>query len=481
MEKQPSLKNNFLLSSAYQILLVIIPLITAPYLSRVLEADGTGLYSYTSSYATFFSLFAALGTVGYGMREIARNRNEKKTYSLLFWEIERLTVVTTILCLFAWALWCAFNHKYRIAYIILSINIFAILFDISWFYMGIERFQNIVYASAFFKVLGTISIFLFVNEKKDIYIYILIMSLTTLFSNLGMWFALPHYLEKIDKKKIKIKYHFRETLIYFIPTIATSIYTVLDKALIGLITKSEYENGYYEQATKIINMSKAITFTAINRVMGARISFLFLEKKYDEIKQRIALSIDYIMFIGIGVMFGLLGVSSRLVPWYFGQGYEQTTYLLYILSPIIVIIGISNCLGDQYYSPAGLRSKSAKYIIIGSCVNLVLNLIMIPIWKGCGAAFDSIVAEVTITTLYLKNCNAFLKLSYIISITWKKIFAGCVMLLYIKCINISVNYSFLAIIAEIIGGIVIYTLTLYYVYDKFTRENLNKIIKKIHK
>ena len=149
------------------------------------------------------------------------------------------------------------------------------------------------------------------------------MSLTTLLGTMSMWIYLPKFLKKVKIKELKIVHHFKETLIYFIPTIATSIYTVLDKTLIGVITNNEKENGFYEQATKIINMTKALTFTSLNTVLGARISYLFVEEKMDEIRKRIDASINYIFLMGFGIMFGLMGVANRFVPAFFGSGYEE--------------------------------------------------------------------------------------------------------------------------------------------------------------
>ena len=476
--KKPGLKKNFLLSTAYQILLILAPTITAPYVARVLEADGTGAYSYTYSYVTYFILFAALGTAAYGAREIARNRNDKKNYSQIFWEIEILTIITTCICLFFWGIWIAFSDKYKIYYLIHTLFLLAVIFDISWFYTGLEQFQNIVFINAFFKIISVISIFVFVNQKTDIYIYILILGASVLLGNISMWLGLKKYIVKVDKKLFKIKRHFKETLIYFIPTIAISIYTVLDKTLIGLIAKSEYENGYYEQATKIINMAKSLTFAAINSVMGARISYLFVEKKYEEIKGRITKSIDYILFMGFGIMFGLIAISKRFVPLFFGEGYDNVVWLLRIMSPVILIIGISNCLGFQYYTPAGLRKESAKYIIAGSLVNLVFNLFFIPLWRGYGAAYATIIAEGTISFLYLKHCNGFLKLSYIIKQSVKKIISGIVMLFAVLFIDKTISIDLMAILVEILAGAGVYFVLLFILKDKAVREYLPLIFKR---
>ena len=211
-------------------------------------------------------------------------------------------------------------------------------------------------------------------------------------------------------------------------------------------------DGNYEQATKIVSVAKSICFAGVNAVLHSRISYLFTEKKYEEIKQRIAASMDYILFIGIGICFGIIGVAQRFVPLYFGPGYEATILLLQLMSPLIIIVGISNCLGDQYYNPAGLRAQSAKYIIIGSVVNLILNLIFIPRLKSTGAVIATLIAETVITVLYFYNCDGYYRLNIFISQLSRKLFAGIVMLLVVLLLGSAINNAFVSVIVQILTG-----------------------------
>lgn len=476
--KQPDIKVNIILSSLYQVLILIIPFVTAPYISRVLGATGVGIYSYTSSIQTYFSMFAALGTVTYGAREIARNRSNKIIYSKLFWEIEILTIFTTSICLLFWGIWTLINREYKIYYLILSINLLATLFDISWFYTGIEQFKYIVSQNTIFKILGTISLFLFINTPSDIGKYILIMALTTLLANISMWFYLRKFLVRVPLKNISLKKHFRETLVYFIPTIATSIYTVLDKTMIGIITNDIDENGYYEQATKIVNMLKSMTFTALNNVVGARISYLFAKKQYDEIQKRIDTSLEFILFIGFAICFGLLGVVDSFVPLFFGEGYNKVIGLLYMFSPMVVIIGISNCLGSQFYTPAGYRKESAKYIILGAILNFVLNLFLIPLFWSYGAVVSSLVAELTITVLYVRHSRGYVTSKKIFSKSFSKFVAGILMLVAILAVKQITNFGyFQTLVMQVVIGAAVYVGVLVGFKDLSIQLFLGKFLK----
>ncbi len=483
--KETSIKKNIVFSTFYQVLLIIIPFVTIPYISRVIGSSGVGIYSYTNSIQTYFSMFAALGTISYGSREIARNRDNLYNRSKLFWEIECLTIITSFFCIIIWGFVIGFSRDYRIYFLILALNLFNTMFDISWFYAGMEAFKYTIIQNSIFKILGVILLFMFVKTSNDLALYMIITCVTTLLGTMSMWIYLPKFIQKIKIRNLKIRRHFKETLVYFVPTIATSIYTVLDKTLIGTITNNEDENGYYEQATNVINMTKALTFTSLNAVLGARISYLFSEKRYGEIRRKIDISINYILFMGFGILFGLLAVSDLFVPVFFGQGYEKVSTLIKVLSPLVIIIGISNCLGSQYYNPAGLRAKSAKFIIFGSIVNFILNLILIPKFWAYGACIATIIAELVISSLYLINCDSYLTLKRICKYSWKKIIAGLLMYALTLAITLIKANVIIIVAAQISFGVLAYVIVLFVLRDEFVigayNNQIRPMIRKIFK
>lgn len=477
--KKTSIKRNILYNTFYQVLTLILPFITAPYISRVIGAAGIGTYSYTLSIQTYFSMFAALGTASYGIREIARNRDNEYKRSKIFWEIELLTVITTTICLIGWMVVIGISNEYKIFFVILTMNLINTMFDISWFFAGMEQFKYTIIQNTIFKILGVVALFIFVKRPEDVTLYVLIMSLSTLLGTISMWLYLPKFIKKVKFKELKVFPHFKETLIYFIPTIATSVYTVLDKTLIGVITKEPKENGYYEQAIKIINMASAVTFASLNTVLSSRNSYLFIEKKEDEIKKKINLSINYILFLGIGMVLGLMAVTDKFVPIFYGKGYDEVITLIKILSPLIIIIGISNCLGSQYYNPAGLRNRSAKFIIAGACTNLILNLILIPNFGARGAAVATIIAELTITMLYLKRCDGFYSFRLLLKSAWKKIIAGVGMIIIISLLNLLNIGDLGMLILQVSVGVLVYMTILFMIKDEFVVETFNQLRKKI--
>ncbi len=479
---EPSVRLNFVLSMAYQVLVVILPMITAPYVARVLGADKNGIYSFTASYQTYFSMFAALGTVSYGSREIARNRRDRAVRSKLFWEIELMTVLTSTISIAAFILFIVFRDRYQIFYIPQIMSILAVMFDISWFFSGIEEFRYIVTKNALFKLAGAVLIFTLVHKPEDLLLYIAILSATTMLGNMSMWIYMPRFLDPVDFGTLRIRHHLRETFVYFIPSIATSVYTVLDKTLIGEITRDEVENGCYDKVVQLINIMKALTFTALNSVLSARISFLFAEKRFDEIRRRIETSINYILFTGFGIGFGLAGVAPRFIPWFLGPGYERAVLMLIMMSPIVVIIGVSNCLGSQYYTPSGKRAQSARFIIVGACVNLALNLLLIPRFWGYGAIAASLIAEMTITILYITFARQSFHPIVFVRDGWRKLLSAGLMYGAVRAIDPFFHSNFAALAAEVCVGGAVYIIVLFILRDHFMTgfcmDTVRRVLKR---
>lgn len=476
-----SIKKNILLNTAYQILTIITPFITSPYLARVLGADRIGINSYAHSLVSYFTMFAALGTYSYGVREISRTRDDKDLNTKIFWEIELLTVFTTAIMIFGWVIFLFFVNENKILYIILTLNLLSTLFNINWFYVGIEQFKYTVTRNTIVKIIGIVLILTLVKSPKDLWLFVTINSVSGLLGNISMWFGLKKFLVKIPFKSINIWPHFKETLVYFIPTIATSIYHVLDKTLIGIITKDSFQNGYYEEANKIVSLIKSLSYSSVTAVLGARNSYLYGEKKYDEIKIKINKAIDVIFFMTIGACFGLIGVAKNFIPFFLGNKFEPTILLLQLLSPTLIIIGISVTMNNLYYIPAGLKKISCFFEITGAAVNLTLNLVLIPRLQSNGAVIGTLIAESVIALLYIIFSKGFLTFKTLFYLSWKKIIAAILMLFSLYLINLIPIPKAYILFMQIFIGALIYTGSLLLLRDKFLIENGKLLLKKFLK
>ena len=477
----PSLKVNLILNILYEILLIVAPLVTTPYVSRVLRPEGVGVFSYTSSLVTYFTMVAVLGTANYGRREISRLRDDKAAYSRAFWEIEVVKIITTILCIAFWVPFAFFYEEYSIYLLILSSTIVAQLFDISWFFGGLERVKYSVGINSLVKICTIICIFVFIRSQGDLWLYILICSLGTLLGNISMWLFLPKH---VCAARITIKEtvgHLKNSCIYFFPTIAISVYTVLDKTLIGLITNDNSQNGYYEEATKIINLVKGVCFGAINGVMTARASYLYEKKDLVEWKKITNITYQLTTFLTIGACFGLAAVSRIFVPSFLGDGYEPVITLLYILSPIAVFICISNVAGMLFYTPTNRIKLGSVLLLTGSLLNLALNCVLIPLIASYGAAIGSLAAEFIIAILFIVFTKGFIRFKEIVSCVWKKMVAGGLMfcgVFFLTPVFDGFLDGFMLLAIDVLVGSVIYLLMLVALGDDIINEFINFIKAK---
>lgn len=479
--KTPSVKVNVIFNTFYEILKILTPFITAPYLSRVLGAEKIGISSFTSSVRAYFDMFAVLGTVSYGSREIARTRDDRYLMSKTFWEIELQSIITSSIAITGWIIFIFNTNEYKIYYTILTVGLFSTMFDISWLYSGCEQYKNIVIRNTIVKITEIVLIFIFVKTSDDLWKFILLNTVSGLLGTLSLWTLLPHYICKVKIRELRVFRHLKNTIKYFLPTIASSVYLVLDKTLLGLITKNEAENGYYEQANKVISLLKSLTFNSINGVMGVRISYLFAQKKLDEAKERLEKTLNFMMFMALGCCLGMMGISDNFTVLFFGDGYDKVSTLIKLSCPLVVIVSFSVCLSSCYYRPAGYILKITLFTSAGAAVNLLCNLLLIPHLQSVGAIIGTIVAETVISILYIIFCKSFLTIKTIAKVVWKKLIASLVMYLvvcYLGKINLAPLFN---LIIQVVSGAIIYFGLLIILRDKYTLRTIRELFLNIKK
>lgn len=482
--KTKSLKRNYIFNLIYNLTNLMVPLIIAPFLSRVLQVDGVGVKSYTFSIVSNFILFATLGISEYGQIEISKNRDNKKIYSKKLYEIGLLRVVTTLIVFVIYICTLVlpiFNNSYNDIYIILIINIIANVIDFSWFLRGIEEFKTITIVQIISKIFLLIGTLVLVKSKADINIAILINSITLLINSVLPLFVIRKYCVRVSLKDLRVFSHLKECLVYFVPAIAIQIYTVLDKTMIGLITNSNTENGYYEQADKVIKILITVV-TTTNTIMNSRISYLYQKQDIKEIKRLIDKSTCLCMMIAVPITFGAMAISNIFVPMFFGEGYDKTIDILIVLAPLAIIIGLSGLVGSHYYTPLGKKAKSNKYLIVGAIVNFVLNLLLIKSFKSIGAAIASIVAEFIITFLYIRNSNKKLfNFRFIFKSSYKYFISSIIMYIVLVSIKKYMSTGLITLGILIMVGCFVYVIVLLLLRDSYLFSVINDVKEGVFK
>ena len=446
--KKKDISRNYMVNTIYQLMVVMIPLFTMPHLSRTLGAEGIGLYSFNNSIVSYFVLFAILGSASYGQREIAYHQDNKAEYSKAFWEIFILRIVLSLISLTVFLGYVLILGREKIVLLILSLSILNVILDISWLYVGLEEFSHLAIRNIIVRSFYILFIFTCIRSIDDIYLYILgEVGFNTLQFCL-LWTGVRHLVER--PRNLHPFSHFRHVFKMFLPSLAIQLYTVLDKTMLGIFSVDSYaENGYYEQAQGIIR-SCLVLISSLVTVMSPKISHCFANKEYDEMKKHLYFSYRYVWFITIVLFVSVFILSPFLIPMFLGPQFNKTIILVQVCAPLFMIIGLSNITGLQYFVPTDHIKSHTFSLLVGSCVNICLNLLFIPRFNSVGASFASVIAELCVTTtqfIFLVKIGD-LKLHKIFMSSGKYIVAGLVsgILLYVFRINVEMNWFNLAML-----------------------------------
>ena len=468
---------NYMYNLIYQILIIVLPIITTPYLSRVLGVENLGIYGYTVSIVTYFTLACAFGITKYGQREVAYVQNDKEKYSKVFWELSFIKLISVIAFSIIFVLAFCIQGDFAIYYRILLFEIIAVFFDITWFFQGMEDFKKVVIRNLIIKIVAVICIFAFVKSKDDLMYYFIIYVLSTLIGNISLWINLKKYVQKPSIDFKQLKKHFKPMFSLFIPQIATSIYTILDKTMLGTLANDISEVGYYEQSQKIIKIALTLV-TAMSIVMMPRISNMFSNKNNNKIEKYMNECFQFNWFLGIPISFGIAAIAPTFVPWFFGPGYDKISSLLILVCPIVVIISFSTTIGTQYLVSIKKQNIQTISVIVGAIVNVLLNIILISVLNSLGAVIATIVAELVITTI---------EIVYVVKkkmITIKSIFDNClyyilsgiIMFVVVRFVQGYMNLSIISTITQIIIGGVIYIAILYVMKNEFVHNAIDRML-----
>lgn len=475
------IKKNYVYNISYQLFALLVPLITTPYISRILQADGVGVYSFTYSIVRYFWLLSALGISTYGMRIIGTYQDDKEKRSQVFWELIVLKSILSVFFIILYILYVIFLADNKLVCVFQGINLIAVLFDITWLFQGMEEFGKVSLKNLVCKILNVVFIFVFIKNKNDLALYAFGMAFFQLLGNLSLWIQLKEIINKPKFKKVRLRKHLVTSLQLFIPSIAAQIFSVLDKSMIGWITKSSFENGYYEQSLKIVDMILVLV-TTMSTVTVPRVAKAYKENNLKEINDILSKSFNFVFFISIPMIFGLIAVSSTFVPIFFGEGFEKSVLILNILSVMFLIMGINSIIGTQYLVSTNQQLIHTKYLFIGGIVNIILNIILISRIGAVGAAIASVVGELTIGILelhYLSSTKQVDVKKIFINI-YKYLISACIMYILVLILLNNLGGIFGMVISVIIG-IFIYGTMLIIFRDKFFLNEIKVIVYKLKK
>ena len=437
-------------------------------------ANNLGIYSYTLSIITIFYLISSLGINTYGQREIAYIQDDVNKRSKLFIELMIIRLFSTILSIILLLILITIETQYKAYYQIFIIYIIANLFDITWLYQGIEKFKTITIRNATVKIIYLISIFIFIKNKNNLSTYIFLFSSMTLLTNLSLWFNIKKLIT--IPKKIEIKKHLKPVLHFFIPQIASLIYTVVDRSMIGSIRTDIKEVFFYEQASYIVRTILTI-ITLTNTIMISKISYNYKNNNKEKITNYINNTINFIWLIGTPLSFGVCAIIKNFVPWFYGNNYQNIITLVYLMSPIIIIIGLNNLIGIQFLIPTQNQNKHIIAVSLGTILNVILNLILIKPFGPIGATITSIVSELFILMIELHYFKKIIPNINIFKNSLKYIFFSIIMFVITYYSGNIFNSTIYVTIFQLLIGIISYSILILISKDKFVFTFL-KTLKK---
>lgn len=480
INKKYSTFKNYLYTAFYQIVAIFVPLVTTPYLARVLGAEGIGQYGYSYSLLSFVRIFAVLGFNIYGQREIAKYKNDAHAKTVVFWEIMIAKSMPFFVSLIFYCLLTAklLPDKYSILLWCFLPNLLSYLFDTTFFLQGEEAFKTISIRDFIVKMLGVACIFVFVKEQDDVWVYALSYGMTTFLSVASLLFYVRKRIVKISWNEIHPFRHFKHAIVLFVPTIAASTFSIIDKSMIQWIVKDDSEVGYYEETQKIISLLFGLV-SAIGTVMCPKNTQIYSNGDLEKLKENINKSMSFAFLLAFPLCFGLIAVSSVFVPVFFGPGYDKVKILLCLAAPIVITMAITNSLGIQYLIPTENEWRYTLTILLSALINIILNIPLIYFFQSLGAIVGSFVSEAVSAFLLLFTCRKIISFKSIFSCAWKNFVSALIMFLIVYGTSLISSNSVLHLLLLVVEGVVLYFGINYILKDNNILTILNLIGSKL--
>ncbi len=482
MSKQ-TIRSNFIYNVSYELFRIIVPLITTPYISRVLGAEGIGTYTLAHTYSQYFILFAGLGYATYASRELAYKRDDKDIFRASFWEIFISRVFLMAIAIIVYfIIFFVKSNQIDFSYKICILYLFASIFDFSYYFRAIEDFKAIAIRNFVIKLISLALIFIFVKNSAQVWLYSLILVGSEVFGQGIMVFSLDKSLFRKTSISIdNIKKHFKESVSLFIPALAIQVYGMLDKVMLGFMV-GEKQVGYYENAQKMVRLASAIP-SAMVAVSTPRVAYDYAKGNIDNIKKHFSKVFKFISFLAFPMCLGLISVAGNFSSWFYGSNFVGIEKLIIPGAILIVSLAWSHLLGNMILIATGNQKYYTIGVYVGAGLNLFMNLALIPKLGALGALLASDVAELSGMIIMFYFSDKIFSLAYNLKYIVTYIFASLVMAIAIAIVADFVPYGILTTCAEIIIGIIVYSIILIILKDDSIKdmwELVKKVFKKIY-
>lgn len=425
MGKSNSIKSNFFFNLSLTLSNVIFPIITFPYVSRILGPEGIGKVQFISSFVQYFVFLAALGIPVYGIREVAKARSNDLELKKIFSTLLLLNIITTLIVSTLYFIIVLVINDFRsdlIFYEVASIIILLSFSSIDWFFSGIERFKFIALRSIIVKIIFVILLYIYVEEKSDVLPYLWIVIGGAVFNNILNLFLAVKYIDFTNVSIEFLKKQLKPLFYIFATVVAASIYSSLDVIVLGFL-KGFKDVGYYTSSVKFNRMCVPF-LTAMGVVLMPQIAQSFREKNEERIRFLIKESLNFVITLGLPMVFGLIVLAPEIVLLFSGDQFISSVLGMQITAPVVFIIGISTICSVQILTPASNDRENAISVVSGVIVSVVLNFILIPKYGYLGATISNVLAEFAVMSFFVFFAYKVLPLEFDVKMFFQSFFTS---------------------------------------------------------
>ncbi len=470
---------NFFYNASYQLLLLLVPLITQPYVSRILEPVGNGIYTSTYNTMQYFILIGDLGISVYANREIAYHRDDLEARSRIFWEIELLQLITTSASAILFFGFIGIDHQNFKIQMIQLLWLAAAGIDISWYFMALEDFGKTVLRNTLVKLISVSLIFLLVKSPADLWKYTVIQGAAQLIGALTLWPYLKETLVHVKFSSLNVFHHLKPSLVLFVPNIAIQVYSVVNKSMLQFMV-SKTAVAYFTFGDNLVKTVLAIV-TATGSVMLPRIAARFAHGDLKAVHESLYRNMNFVASISFPLMFGLAAMGERFAPKFFGPKYILSGQVITAEAPIIILIAWSTVIGRQYLMPVQRMREYTTSVTLGAIINVIANFPLILMFGTVGTAIATVISEAAVTLYQIWTVQSTLSVRRMFSGQWKYLLSGGIMFGIVRFLVNFWSMTVLHIIVEVIIGAVVYVVGVMFTRAQIVDEVRGVIRSRLHR
>ncbi|AND79465.1 flippase [Streptococcus pantholopis] len=481
MNRYHSVRFNFLMNFILTISNFIFPLLTFPYVSRVLGASGVGTVTFATSIISYFSMVGMLGIPTYGIRACAKVRDNEEKLDKTVQEIMLLNALVMLLALVALTIAVATVPKLsqeKLLYLLMSSTLVFNVLGVDWLYKALERYSYITVRSIVFKLLSLILMFLLVKNSGNYVIYGGLTVFAAVGSNLLNFLNLRRIVHLKPMKNLDLKQHLKPTLSFFLLTVSSTIYLNVDTTILGFV-KGDTEVGYYSAAVKVKQILVSIV-TSLGAVLLPRLSFYFEKKRHEDFKYLVQKALNFVFVVAVPLVVYFIITSKESILFLSGDAFLPAVLPMQLILPTVLFIGLSNLMGMQILVPTNREKLVVLSTVIGAVLDILLNIFLIPLLGASGAAIASTAAELSVALVQLYFLRELvLPMFKNISLAKIAISAGTALLFTLILKGLLSVGTFLMLVCTAFAFFAVYGVLLLLMKEAFTTEMVASLLEKL--